>query len=161
MPAAKGVSDQDTAPAATVAGLPLQPGSVVRAAYHVDWPGIHAGHFAQTGDDAEILSALQVNATHTAQAAADAWQLDYVRIEERTKFSRPASYYRRQMKGCMVHALPHGLWLDGLVEKAGGGDVQSIDVVITQAGDAAGPPADEEQEVTIQILSMDLGSLRE
>jgi hypothetical protein len=126
--------------AAPVAGLPLESDSAVCEAYHVAWPGIHAGHLPQ--------------------AAGAAWQLDYVRIEERAKPSRPAYYYRRRLKGCVVHLIPHGVWLDGFTEKEEGG-VQSIDVVITHAGAATGPPADEEQELTIQILSMDLGSLRE
>ena len=141
--------------------LPLKPGSVVREAYHVDWPGLHAGHLRQEADDADFLAALHVNSAHRPQAADDAWQLDYVRIEERTSASGSESYYRRQLTNCVVHSLPNGVWLDGFSERSGKGGVQTVDVVITRAGAAGGPPADEEQELTIQILSMDLGSLRE
>ena len=103
------------------AALPLKPGSVVREAYHVDWPGIHAGHLRQEADDADFLAALHVNSAHRPQTAADAWQLDYVRIEERTSASGSESYYRRQLTNCVVHSLPNGVWLDGLIEKSGEG----------------------------------------
>jgi hypothetical protein len=126
---------------AATAPLPPQPGSAVCAAYHVDWPGKHAGHLPQLADNV--------------------WTLDYQRIEQRAKPSRPATYYRRQLKHCIEHALPDGMWLDGLSERSGEEGVQSVDVLITHAGAAAGPPADEEQELTIQILSVDLGSLRQ
>ena len=84
-----------------------------------------------------------------------------MRVEERTKPSRAAIYYHRQMMNCVVHSLPNGMWLDGLTENSGEGGVQTIDVVITRRSAAAGPPVDQEQELTIQILSMDLGSPRE
>ena len=121
--------------------LPLQPGSELTAAYHVDWPGEHAANLPQLADGG--------------------WRLDYKRIEERTKPSRPAAYYRRQLKRCIEHSLPDGIWLDGLTEGTGQEGVQSIDVLITRAGAGQGPPAEEEQELTIQILSVDLGTLRE
>ncbi len=121
--------------------LPPPPGSAICAAYHAEWPGEHAGRLPQLADNV--------------------WKLDYQRIEERAKPSRPATYYRRQLKRCIEHSLPDGTWLDGLIEGGREEGVLSIDVLITHAGAAAGPPADEEQELTIQILSVDLGSLRE
>ncbi len=158
---AQGTAGQASSGTRPPVAVPLKPGSVVREAYHVDWPGIHAEHLRPDANDADFLSALHVNATHRPQAADDAWQLDYVRIEERTSASGSESYYRRQLTNCVVHSLPNGVWLDGFSERSEKGGVQTVDVVITRAGAAGGPPADEEQELTIQILSMDLGSLRE
>ena len=114
---------------------------MVSAAYHVDWPGKYAGRLPQLADNG--------------------WRLDYKRVEERTKPSRPAIYYHRQLKHCIEHALPDGLWLDGFLDGGQQEGVQSVDVLITRAGAVAGPPGDEEQELTIQIFSVDLGTLRE
>ena len=79
--------------------LEPHPNSTVNAAYHIDWPGKHVAELPQLADDA--------------------MQLDYQRIEERTKPSRLLAYYRRQLKHCVEHRLPNGLWLDALSEDAG------------------------------------------
>jgi hypothetical protein len=127
--------------AGVAAAMPLLPGSEVTAAHSIEWPGEHAGYLPQLADNA--------------------WRLDYKRIEGRSKTSRAVAYYHRQLKHCIEHPLCEGMWLDGLTEGGPQEGVHSIDVLITRAGAAAGPPADEEQELTIQILSVDLGTLRE
>ena len=127
--------------AAHPAPVSLRPGSVVCAAYRVDWPGEQAWRLPRL--------------------ARDTLRLDYARIEERTKVNLLIAHYRRQLKHCVAHPLPEGVWLDGLSEAGGKEGVQSIDVLITRAGAGQGPPADAEQEWTIQILSVNLGTPRE
>jgi hypothetical protein len=121
--------------------LAPHPNSTVAAAYHIDWPGKRLAELPQLADDA--------------------LQLDYQRIEERVKPSRPLAYYRRQLKHFVEHKLPNGLWLDALSEDAGEGRLRSIDVLISSVG--AGPPAtgDEEQQLTVQILFIEVQKPRE
>jgi flagellar biosynthesis GTPase FlhF len=119
----------------------LYPDSVVSAAYRFEWPGEHASKLPEL--------------------AGETLRLDYLRIEERGKPGRLLTHYRRQLKPCIERSLPDGLWLDGLVEGVGEDRARSIDVLIARA--AAGPisDADDEQELTIEILSIEVRKLHE
>jgi hypothetical protein len=121
--------------------IPMYAESKVLCAYHFDWP--------------------DGNADSVPQFALGAWQLDYVRIEARTRVSRPLAHYREQVKHAVEHRLPNGLWLDGFSEGAGQERTRSVDVLITAlpAGAASGPNA--ERELTVEVLSVDVGRLRE
>ena len=119
--------------------LEPHPNSTINAAYHIDWPGKHVAELPQLADDA--------------------LQLDYQRIEERTKPSRLLTYYRRQLKRCVEHNLPNGIWLDALIQDAGGDHMRSVDVLITSTGPPA--PGDQEQELTTQILFIEVQKPRE
>ena len=91
--------------------IPLYPNSTVASAFRFDWPGAEATRLPQLADDV-----LQVN---------------YLRIEERTKPARLVAYYRRQVKSCIEPPLADGLWLDGLSESKKEDRLRSIDVLIT------------------------------
>ncbi len=121
--------------------VPPYPNSTVNAAYRFDWPDEHVSRLPQLADD--IL------------------QVYYLRIEERTKPARLATYYRRQVKSCIEHPLPDGLWLDGLTEMKKEDRTRSIDVLITRAKTGATPPANEEQELTVEILCIEVAKLHE
>ena len=120
--------------------IPLYPNSTVTAAFRFDWPGEHASRLPQLADD--VL------------------QVYYLRIEERTKPARLVAYYRRQVKSCIEHPLPDGLWLDGLTEMKKEDRLRSIDVLITRAKTGASA-ANEEQELTVEILSIEVRKLHE
>jgi hypothetical protein len=121
--------------------VPLQPNSNVNAAYRFDWPDEHVSRLPQIADD--VL------------------RVYYLRIEERTKPARLSTYYRRQVKSCIEHTLPDGLWLDGLTEMKKEGRTRSIDVLITRAKSGATPSANEEQELTVEILCIEVPKLHE
>jgi len=53
------------------------------------------------------------------------------------------------------------LWLDSLTEAAGEDRTRSIDVLITRSSAGALVAGDEEQELTIQILSIEVRKLRD
>jgi hypothetical protein len=119
----------------------LYPNSTVNAAYRFDWPDEHASRLPQLADD--VL------------------RVYYLRIEERTKPARLATYYRRQVKSCIEHPLSDGLWLDVLTEMKKEDRTRSIDVLITRAKTGATPSANEEQELTVEILSIEISKLHE
>ena len=121
--------------------IPLYPNSTVNAAYRFDWPDEHAQRLPQLADD--VL------------------RVYYLRIEERTKPARLVTYYRRQVKSCIEHPLPDGLWLDGLTEMKKEDRTRSIDVLITRAKSGATPSANEEQELTVEILCIEISKLHE
>jgi hypothetical protein len=121
--------------------VPLHPNGKVNAAYRFDWPDEHASRLPQLADD--VL------------------RVYYLRIEERTKPARLAAYYRRQVKSCIEHTLPDGLWLDGLTEMKKEDRTRSIDVLITRAKSGATPSANEEQEMTVEILCIEVPKLHE
>ena len=84
----------------------------------------------------------------------------YVRIEKRAKAKTELEHYRRKMDRVLEHALADGRWLDSLSEDAEDGVVRSVDVLITRASPKQ-TIVEEEQELTVQILSIEVGKLRE
>jgi hypothetical protein len=122
-------------------GLAPHPNSTIRGAFHAAWPAKQAGASPQPADD--FL------------------QIDYVRIEDRARPSRMVSYYRRQLRHGVEHALPEGTWLDDFSEAAETGQARSIDVLVTPASAKAAGGADDEQELTVQILAVQVPRLRE
>jgi hypothetical protein len=116
--------------------LAPHPNSVASAVYHVAWPGEPAAGLPQSADDVLLL--------------------DYRRIEQRIKPRRVVAYYRRQLEHCLERPLADGLRLDGFSRGVGGNCARSIDVLITRASTGPPPPGDEEQELTIQILVIEV-----
>jgi hypothetical protein len=116
--------------------FPLLPDCEIAAAYSIDWPGEYVSRLPNMeGDD---LS------------------LNYQRIEKRMKLSKPLNYYRRQMKSCIEHPVQDGWWLDGFVELKGEEPLRSVDVLITGPTNGALKSAIEEQELTVEILSIEV-----
>ena len=120
--------------------LELHPHAVVNAAYHLEWPGKYVDRL-----------------DHLAE---DSMQVDYSRIEERAKANKLLSFYRRQVKNCVEHALPNGVWLDGLSNDAGEDRARSIDVILTTA-DNVPLTSEDEQELTVEILLIEVRKPRE
>lgn len=130
-----------TGPHAADSPIPPYPNGTVASVYRFDWPGEQG--------------------TRLPQLADDVLHVYYLRIEDRTKPARLASYYRRQVKSCIERPLPDGLWLDGLNEIKKEDLLRSIDVLITRAKTGASPPAGEEQELTVEILSIEISKSHE
>jgi hypothetical protein len=116
--------------------IPLLPGCEIIAAYRIDWPGDHISKFQNM--------------------AGNDLSLDYQRIEKRMKLSKPLNYYRRQVKSCIEHTLPDGLWLDGFVELKEEESVRTVDVLITCPKTDVLKSVAEEQELTVEILSIEV-----
>ena len=120
--------------------LELHPHAVVNSAYRLEWPGKHVDRLDQL--------------------AEDSMQVDYVRIEERAKANKLLPCYRRQVKGCVEHTLPNGVWLDYLTDDAGEDRARSIDVILTTA-DNVPLTSEDEQEITVEILMIEVRKPRE
>jgi len=121
--------------------IPPLPGCEVSAAYSIDWPGEYVSHLPNM--------------------AGNALSLNYQRIEKRMKLSKPLIYYRHQVKSCIERPIPDGLWLDGFVELKGEEHLRSVDVLITCPTNSTLKSATEEQELTIEILSIEVRKLHE
>jgi hypothetical protein len=121
--------------------VPIYPNSTVASAFRFDWPGDYGARLPQLADDV--------------------MQVSYVRIEKRVKPSSVVAYYRRQVKPCIEHQLVDGLWLDGLSELTKEDRLRSIDVLITRAKSGSPQPANEDQELTIEILCIDVSKSHE
>ena len=77
------------------------------------------------------------------------------------KLSKPLIYYRRQVKSCIERPIQNGLWLDGFVELKGEERLRSVDVLITCPTNSTLKSAAEEQELTVEILSIEVRKLHE
>jgi hypothetical protein len=125
----------------TDAPMPLLPGCEISAAYSIDWPGEHVSRLPNmAGNDLSF---------------------DYQRIEKRMKPSKPLGYYRRQVKSCIERPIPNGLWLDGFVDLKGEERLRSIDVLITYPANSTYTSASEEQELTVEILCIEVRKSQE
>ena len=129
------------ADAATSLSFPLPAASTVREACRIDWPGKRAALLPQLADDP--MNVL------------------YVRIEERAKAKTELEHYRRKMDRVLEHALADGRWLDSLSEDAEDGVVRSAGRINHRASPKQTISDEEEQELTVQILSIEVGKLRE
>jgi hypothetical protein len=121
--------------------IPLYPNSTIASAFRFDWPGDSAARLPQLADD--VL------------------QVSYTRIEKRVKPTTIVAYYRRQVKSCIERPLADGLWLDGLNELKKEDRLRSIDVLITRAKSGSPQPANEDQELTIEILCVEVSESHE
>ena len=114
----------------------LHPDANIVAEYHLNWPQ----------DVQKKLSEVAVGST----------QLHYVRIEEKARFTSVLGYYRRKFTSCRTHEIEQGTWLDNLRIGADPGRKSSIDVFITKIEDDPDRPNDEEEELIVEILSIDV-----
>jgi hypothetical protein len=116
--------------------IPLLPGCEIIAAHSIAWPGEYVSHLPNM--------------------AGNDLSLNYQRIEKRMKLSKPLTYYRRQVRSCIERPIPDGLWLDGFVELKGEERLRSVDVLITCPTSSTLKSATEEQELTVEILSIEV-----
>jgi hypothetical protein len=104
------------------------------AVYQFDWPG-------KWGD-------------RLPDKRSDVWNVSYVRFEERAKPSKPAAYYRKQVKGCEERRVSNGVWFAALAEGTSSQRILSIDVLISRVNSAAGD--DDEQPLTVEVLAVEI-----
>lgn len=115
---------------ADVADLPLKlaPNAGVAASYRVDWP------------DRDVPP-LRVR---------------YIRIEQKARPVRLLAYYRSQLSNCSEHNNQHGYWLDALTIDKQRGVAYSVDVVISKRNKDVPLVANEEQQLTVEILFIEV-----
>jgi hypothetical protein len=117
----------------------LHPRAEVVAEYTVQWPGKHAGK----------LAAIE----------PEPMDVTYVRIEQKARPSSLRGHYERSLKGQKIHPLKDGIWIETVLPAAKDGLTRSIDVLLTRANPKADTPPDEPQELTVEILSVDIPPL--
>lgn len=117
----------------------LNPGASVATAYRVEWPGQHRARLPGASLDPMIVS--------------------YVRIEQKARLRSMQAYYERTVKPHQVHRLSDGIWLDGLVTGDKQGRARSIDVRVTTVNAKTDRPVDEPQELTVEILAVEIPAL--
>ena len=123
------------------ASIPLLPGCEVSAEYRIVLP---------SEKDSQLPN-----------SSGNDFKLHYQRIEKRMKLNKPLAFYRRQVKSCIEHPVEDGLWLDGLFELKSEDSIRSVDVLITLPAKTKIKSTAEEQELTIEILCIDVGKPRE
>jgi hypothetical protein len=116
--------------------LPLLPGCEPIAAHRFQW----------RGENASLLP----------QGSENYLAIDYRRFEKRMKANKPLLFYRRQLDSCIEHSLANGLWLDGFKEKKAGNRACSVDVLITWPKTSDPENLNEEQELTVEILVIEV-----
>jgi hypothetical protein len=111
----------------------LHPNADVVAFYRLDWPD---------GLSDKI-------------AAAPSLRVRYVRLELKAQPSRAITFYRRQLPDCEQRESPSGVWLDSLNAEKKQSTARSVDVLVTKVGASASGIPDREQELTVDILSIE------
>jgi hypothetical protein len=120
--------------------LKLHAPADVVAAYRVDWPAGLSGK--------------------PAALAVSPLRIRYVRIEQQGRPLRVRAYYRRQLPDCEEHPVEQdSLWLDSLSAVGEGGNVRSIDVVVTKVHSNLPVLADQEQRLIIEVLAIECGGV--
>jgi hypothetical protein len=120
----------------TVSPMAPLPGCEIIASHSIDWPG-------------EYIARLP-------HMAGNDLTLDYQRIEKRMKPGKPLTHYRRQIKSCIERPMPDGVWLDGFIELKGENRLRSVDVMITCTANRTLKSVADEQELTVEILTIEV-----
>jgi hypothetical protein len=79
----------------------------------------------------------------------------YVRIERKARPDKVASYFRRQLPSAAQHTSDHGVWLDDFSLDRRKGSARSVDVFISKPNRDVGILLDQEQQVIVEILSVE------
>ena len=111
----------------------LHPNADVVAVYRLDWPEELDGKIA----------------------AAPFLRVRYVRIEQKARPDRLLAYYRRQLPDCEEHVGPDAAWLDSLAADKDQAGARSVDVLLAKSSAAAPGLSDQEQELTVSILTVE------
>jgi hypothetical protein len=124
------------------ADFPLKPhpNAEIAASYRVNWPADLAGR-----SPGLAISPLRVR---------------YVRIEQRARPATLLAYYRRQLTNCNEHGDQYGVWLDAFATDKQRGAARSLDVLITKPNKDAPLVPGEEQQLIVEILSVEVESVR-
>jgi hypothetical protein len=113
----------------------LRPRADVVAVYRLDWP-------------AEL---------NCKSAAAPVLRVHYVRSQEKTTPVNVLAYYRRQVFTGKEHILADGRWIDSVViDKE---RTRSVDVLVTKTSNSVLGPLNQEQELTVDILTIECEGL--
>lgn len=111
---------------------------------------------------ATIVAAYQLNWPEDLKGKLDSapWlRVRYVRIEQKAQPGRVLAYYRRQLPNAAERPIPNGLWLDTLETLKEEQKSRSIDVFLTKASASVPGLLDQEQELTVEILTVECTAL--
>jgi len=120
--------------------IALHPEASVLTSYRVQWP--------RTRDE------------KLADATRDVMEVSYVRVEEMAIPRAVLAHYQRTVKPFQLHPLADGVWLETLLPADGEGRCRSIDVVLTRANPKSETPPDKPQELTVEILVVNIPALK-
>jgi hypothetical protein len=132
---AREAADSDAALSADSLDLPfeLHPKAQPTLAYRLDWP--------------ENIS--------EKIGAAPLLKVRYVRIEQKAAPLTVFRYYRRKVPNGKEHLLADVGWIDGVVIDKERGLASSTDVLVAKANKSVVGPPDQEQEITVDILTIE------
>jgi hypothetical protein len=108
----------------------------------------------------EIAYRLDFSARVRAHAgiSVDPLVIDYTRLRFSDQPASAVSFFSRQLKGALEHAIQNGRWLD-LVSKTKSGRIRSIDVILTRAQPlddvAAAPNRSRSEDLIAEILAIE------
>ena len=120
--------------------IALHPGASPLVLYRMQWPGAFA--------------------SMVPDSAREPMQITYVRVEDAAIPRAVLSHYYRAVNAPQLHPLKDGVWLDAFVPSDEGGRCRSIDVVLSRANAQSTSPADKPQELTVEILVVDIPALK-
>jgi hypothetical protein len=106
----------------------------VVAVYRLDWP-----------EDLREEIAVAPSSLHVR----------YVRIEEKAVPVKVLAYYRRQVPEARQRALTGGGWIDSVAIDKTGSSIRSVDVLVAKATNSALGLPNQEQELTVDILTVE------
>ncbi|MCR4412574.1 MAG: hypothetical protein NUV77_09145 [Thermoguttaceae bacterium] len=116
----------------------LHADATVVASFACDWPGRPSDH-------------------KLGGVPLETMRVRYVRIEEKARLDRLVMHYRRQsLKNAQTRAIADGTWFDSLHVDSATGSRQSVDLFITRSQADSKRPLDESQELTAEILVVEL-----
>ena len=112
-----------------------------------------------TGLFVGIVAAIVVDLPGSAEATtnlpAEPLRIRYVRAEKKSTASLVVALYKRQLKNCEQRSVPYGVWFDGYQTDPESSRKVSLDVVIRKAVPNAPVPANQEQYLVIEMLSVE------
>lgn len=118
--------------------FPIQPHSAegLVAAHEVRWKRV-SGNQSSGGDD-------------------DSISMHYLRLEERARPTRLVAAYRRSWPSLHPREITNGGCLEGIIAENGTDFLRSVDIRITRAAYGTRQPPGEEQELVVEILSVEI-----
>jgi len=109
--------------------------------------------------EAEVVGVFAADLPGAALAAAhspvEPLRVRYVMANQKTRISAVAALCRRQVENCQQRTMPDGVWLDGYQGHTGDSRRVSVDVLIHKLVPNAPFTADQEQDLLIEVLSLE------
>jgi hypothetical protein len=95
--------------------------------------------------------------SRVAGIGLDPLEINYVRIEETSRYRKLLAYYRRRMDPAEESADSQGVWLATLRDRLGTGCKISVDVLVQKANpDDTYEKLDQDEKLSVEILTIEI-----